>query len=307
MIPIPHAVISWVSVGVIVGPPGPLPPFYCTAGSAPVTTPALPAEAPPTVTLTIVDGTAPPVSADDGTRWEGERLIATRPLQPTGNTVRVIVESDQPIRVSRVFLAGLPKPAWGAPAVSLPTFGDRCDSDGDGISDATEPRSGTIWLEAEHYAPDARLTPLLPADDPLAVNPQASGGRVLPMRYGSPGFLLGDANWGYVPGQVYSVFVRGALLPAAYDSCYPSIDVLAGPPGNELQASIGFSDQLEWHHAGTFVAEEPFTLSIREGFCEEATWVIDRVALVPQPATARLRQRRDPRRGRGGGAVRRRL
>lgn len=295
-IDVPHGAVSWISIGFYVGPQGvALPPTDCTAGDEPPLMPTVPSTPPPQVTLTITDGNKAPISAVYSTRWEGERLIATRPFLPTGNSISVQITGDLPIDVSRVFLAGLHDPEFGQPATGIPTFADRCDSDRDGVSDGGETRLPIIWLEAEHFEAGNPVAPLLPQGAGVLVNSQASGGRVLAPLKGQAGFVLSGSNWGYDPNREYTLFIRAAKLPSApctYNSelVVQTGDVSTQDTGQVDDMVLFLSEQLEWHRVefNSHAALAPgtqFSMVFREKGCDVPTWILDRVALVPLDIT----------------------
>ncbi len=192
----------------------------------------------PTVSMSRQPDGGAATTTSHALRWDGPRILAGDMTRLTADevTVRLTASGSEPVALDTVWLEIVATDADDVPLASLPTFGDRTDSDGDGLGDAMEagrgfwsdtdadgvvdtwspgtwvdldgdlqrePGEGArgFWLEAEHYASPALHVARAEAGNGVAVLEQT----------GQLVFGSGAGDWGYLPGVQYTVFVRARV------------------------------------------------------------------------------------------------
>jgi hypothetical protein len=268
----------------------------------------------PTMVMSLESG-ATTSETTHALRWVGPRLVATAPIRITGESADWSFTSAG-ITVEWAAVERLEGESAAVPLRAPRTRADNPDTDGDGLLDGQEAGAGrwtdenfdnfretwtagfavgtgfgqSHWLEAEHYAP-ASITRMVDAG--------ASGGSAVIEQQGRPLFSTGVANWGYVQGGRYSVYVRVRALsdvPGEVDlaGCtnelcpnyaYVSVDrgdSAVNDCGQQVCARrVSLTNQWEWRWAGTYSVGNRFDVRVQELLNGDGLWALDRVAVLP--------------------------
>ncbi len=155
---------------------------------------------------------------------------------PSGGSITVTLEDPQ-APVTSVLVDRLMLAVREADPVFLTTWAIDPDTDADGLQDGQETIRDSVWIEAEHYTPDAGL---------IIDDLEASNSKVL--RNSQPGETLATVPPGHLFSPLrYEVFVRARRDPSVDPNAqlFVTISVPSLPP--VAGALERLTDRYEWH------------------------------------------------------------